>query len=283
MGKAIYVPNITFSTNLGSVKPCGWVYMGIELPSADSTMRGSQQGAAVYGDYIFGGEADSGKILIRQLSTAGNIATITISNAAVTGRHMNSLCFGHLKYDVADEFPIMYGGGNIDTLINTIDTYRVTRNGNTFSIALVGSYDTSIFGYVDVAYWDGENNKELILQGRNRTYRVTPPPANTTSYTFTKDDVIAEYWIGSYRQYIQQPCVFQDRLFFPYFDTYTQKGTYDFMMKVLDLRTGEILWESKEFNYNQNYSIEFEAAVVWNNQLYLVNTTYGYKVDLVIG
>ena len=63
MGKAILVPNITFSSNLGKVTCSEWPYNAIDL-KAQSGMVGSGQGSAVYGDYLFGGYKDNAQIRI---------------------------------------------------------------------------------------------------------------------------------------------------------------------------------------------------------------------------
>lgn len=275
MGKAILVPNITFSSNLGKVTCGEWPYKSIEL-IRQAGIVGSAQGSAVYGDYLFGGNADNAQIKIYNLQTYRNVQTLTVPNSAVSGRHMNSLCFGHLKYDDSDEYPLMYGGGNINDLINIVDIYRVVRSDNNFSITRVGSIDTSIIGYVDVAYWDDK----LVLCG-NKIYIVNPPAADDMEHVVTDSDIVAQYEKGAVRPYIQQPCVYNDHLYIPYFNTHTSKGTYDFLMKVMDLNTGNVVMNS-EFNYNNNYTIEFEAAIVWNNSLYVVNKTSGYLVNLSI-
>lgn len=274
MGKAILVPNITFSSNLGKVTCSEWPYNAIEL-KAQSGMVGSGQGSAVYGDLLFGGYKDNAQIRIYNLQTHTTAQTLTVPDSAVTGRHMNSLCFGHLKYDNADEYPLLYGGGNLDALKTTIDIYRVTQSEGVFSIVRIGALDTSVFGtYVDVAYW----NDKLVICG-GKIYIVNPPAATETEYVFTQDDIIARYERGTVRTYIQQPCVHNDYLYIPYLNTSTSKGAYDFMMKVMDLNTGNIVMNS-EFNYNNNYNIEFESVITWNSNLYIVNNTSGYSVNL---
>lgn len=273
MGKAILVPNITFSSNLGKVTCSEWPYNAIEL-KAQSGMVGSGQGSAVYGDLLFGGYKDNAQIRIFNLQTTAPSQYITVPDSAVSGRHMNSLCFGHLKYDESDEYPLLYGGGNLDALANIIDIYRVVRSDNTFSITRVGSINVSMLGYVDVAYWDNK----LVLCG-NKIYIVNPPSADDMEHVLTSNDIIAQYERGTVRTYIQQPCVHNDYLYIPYFNTSTSKGAYDFMMKVMDLNTGNVVMNS-EFNYNKNYSIEFESVITWNSNLYIVNNTSGYSVNL---
>lgn len=275
MGRAIIVPNITFSSNLGKVTASGWPFNSIEL-NVQTGMKGGAQGSAVYGDYLFGGQKDNGKITIYNLSTSTLVQTVTVPNSAVSGRHMNSLCFGHLKYDESDEFPLLYGGGNLSNLINIVDIYRVVRANDAFTITRIGSIDISMIGYADVAYW----GDKLILQ-RDKIYVVTPPSTNETSYTLTQSDIVAQYDRGASRQYAQQPCVYKDCICMLYFDTYTSKGTYDFVMKVVDLNSGKIVMDS-EFNYNNNYNTEFEAAIVWNGNMYLVNSSNGYLVNLLV-
>lgn len=275
MGRAIIVPNITFSSNLGKVTASGWPFNSIEL-KVQAGMQGGIQGSAIYGDYLFNGHQNNGQITIYNLSTSALAQTIIVPDSAVSGRHMNSLCFGHLKYSSSDEYPLLYGGGNLGELTNIIDIYRVVRSDNTFSITRVGSIDTSMVGYVDVAYWDDK----LVLCG-NKIYIVNPPSADDMEHVLTSSDIIAQYERGAVRTYIQQPCVYDDHLYIPYFNTYTSKGTYDFMMKVIDLNTGNVVMNA-EFNYNNNYNIEFEAIIVWNNNLYIVSNGSGYSVNLCI-
>ena len=275
MGRAIIVPNVTFSSNLGKVTASGWPFKTIEL-SMQTGMKGGAQGSAVYGDYLFGGQKDNGQITIYNLSTSTLVQTVTVPDSAVSGRHMNSLCFGHLKYDESDEFPLLYGGGNLSSLINIVDVYRVTKTNDTFTITRVGSIDVSILGYVDVAYW----GDKLILC-KDKVYIVNPPSASETSHTLTQSDIVAQYDRGSGRAYTQQPCTYKNYVCLTFFNTNTSKGTYDFIMKVMDLNNGDIVMYS-EFNYNNNYNIEFEAAVVWDGSMYMVNKDNGFLVKMLV-
>lgn len=277
MGKAIIVPNITFTSNLGSVTVSDWPYNAIELEQIVG-MQGGTQGSTVYGDLRFCGDAaDNGAIKVFDMSTMVMLQTVTVPNAAATGRHMNSFCFGHMKYEDTDEFPLLYGGGNQGDLSNIIDVYRIVRDNGTFTITIVGSIDITMLGYADVAYW----NDKLILRANNNAYIVSLPSDNLTGYVLAQEDIIAQYSIGTSRAYMQQPCVFNNHLYMPFLDTHTSKGTYDYMMKVMDLATGRVVMNA-EFNYNNNYSIEFRSVFAWNNHLYLDHSGNGYLVKLTV-
>ncbi len=279
MGKAILVPNVTFSNNLGKVTSNDYPYNGLELVKVNNQppIGRAAQGVAIYGNYIFTPLAIGvEQIEIRDMLSGNVIQTVTVQEN-VGDRHGNSMVFGHLKYNESDEFPLLYGGGNLNSLINTIDVYHVTRTNGVFSIAHIQTIDTSICNsYVDVAYW----NDKLVLCGA-KEFIVNPPTTLLSEYTLTSGDIIKQFnRKGASRQYVQQSCVWNNCLYMPLFDTFTSKGTYDFMMKVINLNTEEVCMDA-EFNYNNNYGIEFEAVFVWNENLYAIVGFNVYKILLI--
>lgn len=274
MGKAILVPNVTFEENLGKVTTDSFVFNAAVL-SVKQEGQCSPQGAAVYGDYLFYfSNNQSSTMIIRNIRDNSLIQNVVVQEEN-NSRHSNSMCFGHLKYDESDDFPLLYAGGNLGDLINTVDVYRVTKSGNVFSITRAQTIDISNFGYCDVAYWEDK----LVLVRGTYVYLVNPPSANESTPVLDSNNIVVRFKKSQPRPDVVGPVCVGDYIFIPYFrsETITTPSIVSYyynILQVMNLRTGDVVAEI-EFNYNNDYRIEYEQILYWDNKFILLSRSFG--------
>ena len=112
----------------------------IQLTPLFKVCRG--QDGAIWGDYLFRFEND-GNCFVFSLKEQRQIAEFCIDKTDMLKPHSNAVAFGAERYDEKDEFPLLYT--NIYNNYARQDerqegvccVYRITRDGNTFSGALV--------------------------------------------------------------------------------------------------------------------------------------------------
>ena len=253
MGKAIIIPDITFSgvENKKKVTYNEWPYNGCELVSCNFGSHTFQQGVAVIDNYAIHFSTNSDIFYIYDLVNKRQVQQTTFQESDIN-RHSNCLNFGVKKYDENDEFPLLYGSGYENNagggdIQRTIDVYRVQRLNSTWSIVKVQVIDYSNVS-LEVTYTNAcifNNNLCLIPFGKTVCYEFLCPDVThvdgVETVYITDNDLIRTHEnisIGSFD--IHQGLTCHGNFLFIVNSTYN--GTiFRHIIDICDLRTDEVV------------------------------------------
>lgn len=161
--------------------------------------RGSSQGAACYGDYLFVGIRGNRTIDVYNLGNKSMVGTISVPGAHPRC-HANTLNFGTQYYKEGDEFPLLYisSGERLDDSIDlsSVFVYRIEKktgpNGKiSFQASLVQTIDLVNFYTWTECITDRTDQSLWIrcVRDRKMTFLKYPEPdAHKTHVTFTPTD-----------------------------------------------------------------------------------------------
>ena len=171
----------------------------------------SPQGAACYGDYFIQGFSGNSVVDVYNLRKKEKIAKI---NNPYRGNntHANSICFGNIKYDSADFFPLLYISSGYTSKIEGIPCsfiyiYRLvkkdTGNGEeNFNMEYINKIILKDMGTWTEGIIDNENDILWIKYEPNGTsgeYRYASFPVpnfEKEDVTLTPNDALTDFSIG---------------------------------------------------------------------------------------
>lgn len=149
--------------------------------------RGSSQGGACYGKYLFVGIAGNRTLDVYDLEEKCGLGAISMPGAHPSC-HANTLNFGNLFYKVGDEFPLLYvsSGGSFEPGLDIapVYVYRLQRGMNakgktTFQATLVQTIGLS--GFHDWAECITDNDASALwvksTRGNKLIFLKYPVPA----------------------------------------------------------------------------------------------------------
>lgn len=172
------------------------------------------QGVAIFGDYSINFNDNSSRYYIKNIITGSSVSTNNFQDGD-SDRHSNTLNFGTKKYADEDTFPLLYGSGNLNELVQTIDVYRLQYLNSSWDIKKIQTiFFTSLQTYSDVAFWKGDI---VLKQGKNVLVCKTPEIKDSlgndiTEYTMTDDDVISRHSLLVSYSYPQGYTIVEDYL-----------------------------------------------------------------------
>ena len=264
-----------------------------------ASVKGLQDGA-VCGGYFF---AFSGSGLCRVYSTSdyNQIAEFTLDKVNKFKPHSNSVCFGTLKYDENDEFPLLYCnvynnyGKDNDDMMGACGVYRIVREGNTFKSTLVQvikvgfTNDTKLWSSSggDVRPYgnfviDTDRSKLIVFTMRDgdsstRFFEFDIPSLKDGKYDSSigvkkvvlTEDGITEKFKVSYFRYLQG-CTYYDGKVYS-LEGFTDSEKNPASLKIVDLGKKKLLTEVKL--YEMGLTVEPEAAYVIDGELYYADVS----------
>ena len=236
------------------------------------------------------------------------VSQFTLDKVSVFKPHCNSACFGTLKYDKNDEFPLLYvniynnyGTSNTD-MKGACGVYRIVRNGTSFKTTLVQvikvgfTEDTELWAsptsdarpYGNFVI-DTDRNKLIAFTMRDadrttRFFEFDVPSLDAGTYDstlgvnkviLTKND-IKDKFSTVYFRYLQGCTYYDGRIYS--LEGFTGDSYNHPAIKIVDLKTNTLLTEINL--YAMGLTVEPEAIYVKEGVLYYAEVTGGiYKVD----
>lgn len=260
---------------------------------------GGQQGAALYGDYLFHATANS-EIHIYNMKEKKHITTLKLG----TMGHADTMCFGIQKVEENDEFPVLYvSGSNSNTSGKGGDIYvyrliRLTDEGGnekwesslvqhivTPDVSIIGSFpdvviDTSkkimwIMGWLNPNDYDkeaGENCTNCFSKYNIPDIRDGKPD-NKGIYQLTLSDEerLSYFLVYDIHAITQGICFYNGKIICPY-------GMPSLPFKGIDVVDIEKEMITQNVNLKGASIYEAEAAVMYENFLYILGQReYVYK------
>lgn len=257
--------------------------VAVELVASGTTYY---QGLAVYNGYGIYFNDSSSTFTVKRMADGTTAQVATSFQDADTNRHSNTLNFGTLKYDDADDFPLLYGSGNLNALAQTIDVYRVTLTGSVWSVVKVQTIDFSaIDTYTDAAFY---SDYIVLKRGANVMLCNMPPIKDSndnilSTYTMSASDVVTTYTFDDYYQYAQGYTVIGR-----YMLNLTMSSTVYNYITVMDMVTGRqranfplnalgITFECEQIAFDESTSAVY--LTTRNNGYYTVTFTPELPVE----
>lgn len=249
---------------------------------------GSLQGAALHGDYLFQATA-SNAIHIYNMKEQ---KYITLLKMSIMG-HADTMSFGVQKVDENDEFPVLYiSGSQSNTLGKGGDVYvyrikhSIDETGNenwqgsliqhieTPDVAVVGSFPDVVIDKDNNVMWmmgwltsfpydhnDGSGCTNCFsIYEIPDIYEGEPDNKGVYQLTLTEDERISYFLVYDIHAITQGLCYYNGKIICPYGNSF--KG-----MDVIDVSKEKLTYH---VNLKGSSIGEPEAAVIYNNQLYLL-------------
>lgn len=259
--------------------------------------RGSSQGAACYGDYLFVGIGGNRTIDVYSLETKSFVCTISVPNPHPKC-HANTLNFGTQFYKKGDEFPLLYicSGYRLDEEndISNVFAYRleksISQEGKaSFHATLVQTIDLkgfrnwteSIADNADKAIWIrySRDGKMIFL-------KYPEPDTHKTHVSFSPTDpeILDTIQVDNIRAlrhiqgmlcadgYITYPTGMPTEV--PYWSAISLKTkAYEYLVN---------LYEVEGFDKHTHYGLDWEPEYVftYKGDYYLGFRKFIYKMDL---
>lgn len=171
----------------------------------------SPQGAACCGDYFIQGFAGNAIIEIYDLKKKEKNAIVKNPYPG-SNTHANSMCFGNIKYDPADYFPILYISSGYTSKIEGVPCsfiyiYRIIKKEmesgeENFSMEYLNKIILKDWGTWTEGFIDNDNDILWIKYEPNGTsgeYRYASfpvPDIGNGDVTITPDDAIIDFSLG---------------------------------------------------------------------------------------
>lgn len=113
----------------------------------------SVQACAAYNGYLFEFMNDNVGVNIYNLAASTPAFHSTVIPTNISTGHCNSACFGTMKYDNADTFPLLYTSGGQSADYNKVQVYRVTLDNDVFTITQVQDITMPVATEANRLYW----------------------------------------------------------------------------------------------------------------------------------
>lgn len=255
------------------------------------TDNGGQQGATIYGNYLFHATTYK-KLIIYNMKEKEHIATISLE----TMGHADTMCFGVQKVEESDEFPVLYISGSQSNTLGKggeIFVYRIIHskdeNGNeiwqgtliqhivTPDVAIIGSFpdvvidpenkNMWIMGWLTSYGYDSETGEGCTncFSKFNIPDIKEGKPNNKGVYqlTLTDEKRLSYFLVNDIHAITQGLCYYNGKIICPYGKPAVPYKGID----VVDV-TKEYLTHNVNLYGAKIY--EIESAVIYDNKLYLV-------------
>ena len=155
------------------------------------------QGAAIYGNYLFAFHTGNAEVDVYDLTTNTLVQTISVSDNPQGENHANNADFGVAFADASDLFPLLYVTTNLN---DEIWVYRVSGTiGNlVMTKHQVISLNTSEIGIYPISSFavDKENNKIVFTGYKNANYDVSVNNPGVVGY-FEIPDTSSDIQVAS--------------------------------------------------------------------------------------
>ena len=264
------------------------------------------QDGATYGGYFFA-FTGSGTCKVYSTDNYELVSSFTLEKVKLFKPHSNSVCFGTLKYNENDEFPLLYAnvynnyGIDDKEMIGVCGVYRIVRDGDSFKSTLVQvikvgfTSDTELWASPkgDVRPYgnfvvDTDRNKLVAFTMRDadnttRFFEFDIPALSEGEYdsslkvkkvTLTKDDITENFSVPYFR-YLQG-CAYYDGKIYS-LEGFTNSTPNPASLKIVDLAGKKLVTEIKL--QDMGLTVEPEAAFVIDGELYYAEVSGNiYKI-----
>lgn len=260
---------------------------------------GGQQGAALYGDYLFHATVNS-EIHIYNMKEKKHITTLKLG----TMGHADTMSFGRQKVDESDDFPVLYISGSQSNTIGKggdIYVYRIQRTSDetgeekwqgtliqhivTPDVAIIGSFPDVVIDTDKKIMWimgwlnPNDYDKEAGANCTNCFSKYNIPdirdgkPDNKGVYqlTLSEEERLSYFLVYDIHAITQGICLYNGKIICPYgMPSLPFKG-----VDVVDIEKEKI---TQNVNLKGASIYEAEAAVMYENFLYILGQReYVYK------
>lgn len=246
----------------------------------------SQQGAALYGDYLFHFNINSECLIynIKEKSFVTKIKGVYDKKG-----HCDTVCFGKKRYKWYDRFPLLYVSGSTTRMNDNcgkIWVYRVSHKKNVWSLTLVQIIETpnvrDVWAYPDAVFddrgrmwmmgWDHRISFKNEAQRAKVVFNLFDCPRpkdgilkNGISYYSMKSDALIEsFEIDNVHKVQQGLCYHNSLIYVPYGSTVSGYQGID----IVDISSRKVI-----ANYNLMGTIvkEPEAVFIYKHDVYIAD------------
>ena len=261
------------------------------MPQADTY---SQQGAAVFGNYLFQFSA-IGVCDIYDLQERNHVGQMKYESSQL--KHCDTVCFGSQKVETKDEFPVIYVSGalqGMDAENGIAWVYRILHNGLKWSLQLVQELSLptidQIWSCPDVALSNVDGC--MLVMGWNSDITDKAENGGGAYLKFTKfhtprissgenidgfskvhlsmDDAITSFVVNNAHTIQQGICLKDNYVFVPY-------GEISEGYQGIDVISLEQCRVEKNINLMHTSVKEPEAVFFYNNELYIADQATSIK------
>lgn len=203
-----------------------------------SLIDNAWQGCAAYGDYLFR-FFHTGVCAVYNAESGGSAISTFELGSHGSDNHANNANFGSNKYDVNDEFPLLYvTDGNSDEVMRCA-VERIVRSNDTFTATKVQTIDLDQTDFESrglIPYWGWSawliadnalyyfgckyrTNGSQTAHDAENVYIITKfgiPDLSNPTVTLTAADVV-EQWTTAYdTEFTQGGCIYNDYIFYAF-------------------------------------------------------------------
>lgn len=250
------------------------ITLAIQKYMDDSSKMG-EQGASVFGDYLFQFLSHEKAVYIYNLKTKSLEEYVTYD--IERGSHCTNASFSNVFYDPNDEFPLLYVSGSNIGVYNYIEVFRVERN-NGFKLTHIQEIILPASSEKNNLYWqnvviDNENNYMYVYASTNgaQIAKFNIPDFKQPKITLTDNDILEQYSFESFRS--QQGAVIKNGFLYVIEGIPAQQHISN--LRIIDLVNKKQLYKFNLLELGFNY--ETEGLAFYKNQL-LVTTYYGQGI-----
>ncbi len=265
-----------------------------------SQIGGGQDGA-IYNDKLFS-FGSSGECTVYNVNDWSVISNFTLDKSDILAPHSNSVCFGNLYYDKADEYPLLYSNiyNNNASFPGVVNVYRIIENNSVFSSELVQVIKVAFTD--DPTKWasgvrpygnfvvdtDKGHLWAFVMDDTTRTtkfFSFSMPALDKGIYSESYGCRLVSLEYGDikktfstkYFNYLQGCCYYDGKIYSS--EGFTNDGVNVPTLRVIDLTT-ERIEKSISLPEKFNLNVEPEFLYVYNGLLYykdVVGNLYSFK------
>lgn len=250
------------------------ITLAIQKYMEDSSKMG-EQGASVFGDYLFQFLSHEKAVYIYNLKTKSLEEYVTYD--IERGSHCTNASFSNVFYDPNDEFPLLYVSGSNISVYNYIEVFRVEKN-NGFKLTHIQEIILPQSSKKNNLYWqnvvmDNENNFMYVYASTNgaQIAKFNIPDYKQPKVTLTDDDILDQYSFETFRA--QQGAVIKNGFLYVTEGIPAQQNLSN--LRIIDLVNKKQIYKFDLLSLGFNF--ETEGLTFYNNQL-LVTTYYGQGI-----